>query len=125
MKSRKTLLLILVPLLCCCSDRLERKVVSSDDQTENLTIVYKDDKRLIFNRIVSTDSLPMEGYVINEGGIEYYPALVSWEDGIVYLYHHYGSFNESQNTGKIVLTDLSIQEFEEKAKDSAYKYFYY
>lgn len=69
--------------------------------------------------------MPTTGYVVNEGGLAYFSALVIWKNSIAYLYHQYGSFNESQNDGSIVLEKFITKQFENLRKQSGHNYFLY
>lgn len=108
-----------------CSKNQDRKVFTFGNQEEYLTIIHNEGKYLIFNGLIPQDFIPKTGYIVNEGGIEYFSALVMWENGIAYLYHQYGSFDESQNDGSIVLQKVTTQQFENLKKQSGYNYFYY
>ena len=125
MKYIKLIITGILLMFFSCSKKQDRKVVTFENQEEHLTIIHKEDKYLIFNGLVLLDSIPTTGYVVNEGGIEYFSALVIWKNGIAYLYHQYGSFNESQNNGSIVLEKVTTKQFENLKKQPGYNYFYY
>lgn len=126
MKYIKLMILSSLILFFSCSGKYDRKVITSNNnQNESITIIRKGSQYLIYNGIVNLDSIPENGYIINEGVIEYFNALANWDDGKVIIYHTYGSFNESNNQGDIVLKRISVKEFEKLKDDPANTYFYY
>lgn len=125
MKYIKLILTCILLMFYSCSTKQDRKVITFENQDENLTIIHKKGKYFIFNDLVSLDSMPTTGYIVNEGGVEYFSALVIWKNDIAYLYHHYGSFNDSQNDGSIVLEKVTTKQFEELKKHPGFNYFYY
>src|SRR5210317_2135929 len=125
MKHIKLIITGILLMFFSCSEKEDRTVITFENQEEHLTIICKDGKYLIFNDLVLLDSIPTTGYVVNEGGIEYFAALVMWKNGIAYLYHQYGSFNESHNNGSIVLEKVTTKQFENLKKQPGYNYFFY
>lgn len=112
-------------ILFCCSEKYDLKTIQSNDQTKELTIIYKNSKYLIFDGKVDVQAIPSAGYVINQGGVEYFNALAKWENGKVFIYYTYGTFEKSNGSEHIVLERISVKEFEELKSDSSYTYFYY
>ncbi|MFD2034521.1 hypothetical protein ACFSKL_06960 [Belliella marina] len=127
-KSMRNMLLLnfsLSMILFCCSEKYDLKIIQSNDQTKELTIVCKDSKYLIFDGKVDIQAIPSDGYVVNQGGVEYFNALVKWENEKVFIYYTYGIFEKSNGSDHILLSRISVKEFEELKSDSSYTYFYY
>ena len=116
---------ILMVVLFSCNSVDDQKVIKSNDSKNSITILKNKSQYFIFDGIANKDSLLTKGYIINEGGIEYYNALVKWTEGRVYLYHTYGIFDESNNRDSIINNKIPVWEFEELKKNPEYKYFYY
>lgn len=125
MKYIKLIVTGILLMFFSCSKNQDRRVITFENQEEYLTIIHNEGEYLIFNGLIMLDSIPNTGYIVNEGGIEYFSALVIWKNGIAYLYHQYGSFNESQNDGSIILQKVTTKQFENLKKQSGYNYFYY
>lgn len=123
---RKLLLNVALSLmLLSCSEEYDLKIIQSKDQAKALTIIYKDSQYLIFDGKVNIQAIPSAGYVINQGGIEYFTALVKWENEKVFIYYTYGILENSIGSEHIILNRISVKEFTELKSDSSYTYFYY
>ncbi|MGP1994269.1 hypothetical protein D9V96_020480 [Zobellia laminariae] len=125
MKKKLVAISLILIVFLGCDSGLKKKIITSEDGLNSLTIISKDAEYYIFKGKLDLDKIPANGYVKNKGVVEHFNALVKWSNGQVDLYHTYGVFDESKKPKDIILNRVSVKEFERLKKLPEYEYFYY
>jgi hypothetical protein len=123
---KSTLIVACTLTLSGCAESIEKKIISSSDNKNVITVIISENNKYIVNGEYKSDKLPSEKYILNNSSIEYFPALVRWTPEMTEIYSLYGSFKTNSTGQRLKHFAISTSEFERLKRDSLnYKYFYY
>lgn len=120
---KKTLIILI--LFFGCTNHYNKKVICEKGKKQCITIFQKESHYYIYQGNISIGNEPSNGYVINEGVVEYFNALVRWIDGVPHIYYTYGIYDDSNSDGRVIVKKITVKQFEQLKKNPEYSYFYY
>ena len=122
--SKIVLLITFVALTSC--GKIEKKIVDSNNEKNQLTILKFENGKYIVNGKYSSVEKPNSDYIKSDVYYEYHVGLAKWTENRIDIYFQYGTFDTVAANGKLKIIKVSTKEFEELKNDTIqYTYFYF